>query len=205
MHVVKPFSSNKFTPLVIAPSPCYQLILLRVNLSDAMDALSRAKIGAPKKDENGVESCVTKAFNLMFASEIDLNDLLAAYRQEEASDLFQITSAQYVANKDAKTRGTANPSVMNNPFWMFQVGPGGLPAWTARTAFGNIEEDDLASPVWCFTRLGATRTKLPDGRVVCIGGEHEDYYDPDFFIYNGKSFPPAANTQSLGAIVRHTP
>jgi hypothetical protein len=25
---------------------------------------------------------------------------------------------------------------------------------------------------------------LPDGRVICIGGEHEDHYDPDFAIYN---------------------
>lgn len=25
---------------------------------------------------------------------------------------------------------------------------------------------------------------MPDGRAVHIGGEHEDYYDPDFFIYN---------------------
>lgn len=153
-----------------------------------MDDQSRARIGVLKKSENDVESPVTEVFNLMFASEIGLNDLLAGYRQEEAGDLFQITSAQYVASQDAKTRGTANPSLMNNnPFWMFQVGPGGLPAWTARTNFGNIEEDDLATPVWCFTRWGATRTKLPDGRVVCIGGEHEDSYDPDFCIYNGKS------------------
>ena len=27
-------------------------------------------------------------------------------------------------------------------------------------------------------------TLLPDGRVVEIGGEHEDFYDPDFCIYN---------------------
>ena len=32
--------------------------------------------------------------------------------------------------------------------------------------------------------MGATRTPHPDGRVICIGGEHEDYYDPDFCIYN---------------------
>jgi hypothetical protein len=32
--------------------------------------------------------------------------------------------------------------------------------------------------------MGATRSQLPDGRVVCIGGEHEDYYDPDFNFYN---------------------
>lgn len=130
----------------------------------------------------------------MFESEIDLNDLPGGYRQEQASDLLQITREQYVADQNAETRGTANPSVMNKPFWIFQVGPGGFPAWKARTAFGNIEEDSFANPVWCFTRFGATRTRLPDGRVVCIGGEHEDYYDPDFCIYNGKFFPRTMNS-----------
>jgi hypothetical protein len=32
--------------------------------------------------------------------------------------------------------------------------------------------------------MGQSCTALPDGRVVCIAGEHEDYYDPDFYIYN---------------------
>lgn len=40
------------------------------------------------------------------------------------------------------------------------------------------------SAVWCFQRLGQTRTPLPDGREVWIGGEHEDWYDADFCIYN---------------------
>jgi len=39
-------------------------------------------------------------------------------------------------------------------------------------------------PIWNFDRMGATCTELPDGRLVCVGGEHEDYYDPDFCIYN---------------------
>lgn len=39
-------------------------------------------------------------------------------------------------------------------------------------------------PIWTFERYGATRTELPDGRVICVGGEHEDYYDPDFHIYD---------------------
>jgi hypothetical protein len=38
--------------------------------------------------------------------------------------------------------------------------------------------------MWCFDRFGKSETSLPDGRVVHIGGEHEDFYDPDFFIYN---------------------
>lgn len=45
----------------------------------------------------------------------------------------------------------------------------------------TIRED---GPIWTFDRMGATRTGLPDGRVVCVGGEHEDFYDPDFCIYN---------------------
>ena len=39
-------------------------------------------------------------------------------------------------------------------------------------------------PIWTFDRMGATRTKLPDGRLIRVGGEHEDWYDPDFHIYN---------------------
>ena len=32
--------------------------------------------------------------------------------------------------------------------------------------------------------MGQTNTELADGRIVYIAGEHEDYYDPDFCIYN---------------------
>ena len=39
-------------------------------------------------------------------------------------------------------------------------------------------------PIWTFDRMGATCTVLLDGRIICVGGEHEDFYDPDFFIYN---------------------
>ncbi len=38
--------------------------------------------------------------------------------------------------------------------------------------------------VWSFNRFGMSSTKLPDGREIWIAGEHEDYYDPDFYIYN---------------------
>ncbi|MBS9779031.1 MAG: hypothetical protein KGV51_00240 [Moraxellaceae bacterium] len=32
--------------------------------------------------------------------------------------------------------------------------------------------------------MGQSRTVLPDGREILIGGEYEDFYDPQFFIYN---------------------
>lgn len=41
-----------------------------------------------------------------------------------------------------------------------------------------------AGPAWCFARYGQSSTLLTDGRTVLIAGEHEDHYDPDFYIYN---------------------
>jgi hypothetical protein len=32
--------------------------------------------------------------------------------------------------------------------------------------------------------MGQPKVRLPDGRIVYVGGEHEDHYDPDFYIYN---------------------
>lgn len=51
-----------------------------------------------------------------------------------------------------------------------------------RAAFDDT--DSLDEPVWCFHRFGKSITEFPDGRIIEIGGEHEDYYDPDFCIYN---------------------
>jgi len=42
----------------------------------------------------------------------------------------------------------------------------------------------LTGPIWSFYRFGQSLTALPDGRFITIAGEHEDFYDPDFCIYN---------------------
>jgi hypothetical protein len=39
-------------------------------------------------------------------------------------------------------------------------------------------------PCWSFARNGRSGIRLPDGRALYIGGEHEDWYDPDFCIFN---------------------
>ena len=129
-----------------------------------------------------------KASGVMSASDSDLELQLHSYRRGGTRDLFSISHEQFVADRSAKTRGTGNPSVMNKVFWKYQIGPEGSSGWNARETF-NEEDPSAASgdPVWSFHRFGATYTRLPDGLVVCIGGEHEDYYDPDFCIYNGRS------------------
>lgn len=78
--------------------------------------------------------------------------------------------------------GVSNPDPMGNPVW----------DWLVRTKYSAYAANELlkgpssmkAGPAWCFDRFGQSETKLPDGRRVFIAGEHEDHYDPDFYIYN---------------------
>lgn len=80
----------------------------------------------------------------------------------------------------AAVRGTVNPHAMANPVWKWLV-ESRLSAYQANELFLG---DAGTGPRWCFDRFGQSHTELPDGRTVWIAGEHEDYYDPDFFIYN---------------------
>jgi hypothetical protein len=78
--------------------------------------------------------------------------------------------------------GRENPERMDFEFWQYMVQTGHS-AWWAREQFGytnNLQE----GPIWTFERFGMSSTSLADGRVIYIGGEHEDHYDPDFSIYN---------------------
>lgn len=103
--------------------------------------------------------------------------------------------------------GARNPERMDFPFWKDMIRTGGN-AYSARCKFND--NSPFANPgavwfdfvrnlffgtrytspfanrgaVWCYDRFGSSLTLLDDGRFVQIGGEHEDYYDPDFFIYN---------------------
>jgi hypothetical protein len=85
--------------------------------------------------------------------------------------------------------GLRHAEKMNNPFWLYMMGFSG-PAYAAYPlVFGSrYKRNDLEHPVWSWKRFGQTRTVIDEGeygeRVVFIGGEHEDSYDPDFCIYN---------------------
>lgn len=78
--------------------------------------------------------------------------------------------------------GTSNPERMDNPVWKWLIETE-MDAFSASNQMGGFDPFELG-PGWCFQRYGQSATTLPDGRRVLIGGEHEDFYDPDFFIYN---------------------
>lgn len=78
--------------------------------------------------------------------------------------------------------GHKNPTKVDSPVW----------AWLVRSKQSGYGATEImngpsameAGPTWCFDRFGQSCTLLPDGKRLHIGGEHEDHYDPDFFIYN---------------------
>lgn len=114
----------------------------------------------------------------------DLNDINSGVRAAltgvPGDGSINCTPAEY---REAKHRifGTANPQKMNFPFWKAMVA-GGACAYDARAHLEQGRLDDDA--VWCFNRFGKSINELPDGRIIEIAGEHEDFYDPDFCIYN---------------------
>ena len=89
--------------------------------------------------------------------------------------------AEYRSGRDRRF-GRSNPEAMKIPFW-YEMVRAGVNAYQPRKQFGDTNVFGT-NPVWCFDRFGMSFTELVDGRFVQIGGEHEDYYDPDFCIYN---------------------
>jgi hypothetical protein len=76
--------------------------------------------------------------------------------------------------------GADNPTRLDNPLWASLVHDR-INAYQVNKRFGYERGGE---PTWCFDRFGQTTTTLADGRTIYIAGEHEDYYDPDFYIYN---------------------
>ena len=93
---------------------------------------------------------------------------------EVTADLFKQWRAPRV--------GRSNPERMDNPVWEWLI-KAKADAFRANQHFDGPSQFE-AGPGWCFDRFGQSTTKLPDGREVLIAGEHEDSYDPDFYIYN---------------------
>lgn len=111
-----------------------------------------------------------------------------SYLEDEAQNLLHgsmpppvLAKGEYLAWR-APRAVTGHPTQLDNPLWN----------WLIKTRHSGFAATEIlggpspfdAGPTWCFNRFGRSKTLLADGRIVYIGGEHEDHYDPDFFIYN---------------------
>ena len=108
-------------------------------------------------------------------------DLLGLPPEPDVALLAGVTPQQF---KAARTRrfGRTNGERMNEPFWLGMI-RAGVNAYGAICHFDGQRRHG-EPPVWSAQRFGQSITFLPDGRIVQVGGEHEDFYDPDFCIYN---------------------
>jgi hypothetical protein len=94
----------------------------------------------------------------------------------------EVTRDLYLAWRSPRI-GQGNPHRMTNHVWAWLARAHELSAYQANALFEG-PSSMLVGPAWCNARFGQSTTTLPDGRTLRIGGEHEDHYDPDFFIYN---------------------
>ena len=150
------------------------------------------------------------AYHLSDEQRVALQRLaVAADRLDDAAIVAEIGEEQFRAQRDRRF-GARNPEPMDVPFWRFMVQRGWI-AYQARMQFdltyraymndyrtqiareeaGEVVSEELepphpgyGPPIWCFSRFGMALVRLSDGRTLFIGGEHEDFYDPDFCIYN---------------------
>jgi thiol-disulfide isomerase/thioredoxin/ankyrin repeat protein len=82
--------------------------------------------------------------------------------------------------------GESNPHEFSAPYYtrMIQTGKTAYHALREFRALPDIDMTGFRYPVWSAARVGQSITFLPDGRVIQIAGEHEDFYDSNFCIYN---------------------
>lgn len=117
-------------------------------------------------------------FDAELADEIARDE---ADRLRKAEPPPTLESGEFLAWRSPRW-GDGNPTRLSHPLWH----------WLVRTRWSAYEANKMfggpspvtAGPMWCFDRMGMSETSLDDGRTVCIGGEHEDFYVPDFCIYN---------------------
>lgn len=93
----------------------------------------------------------------------------------------EVTAKLFAKWRDAR-RGKRVAEDLSNPYWSWLI-QSEESSWAANQHFGGPSSYD-GSPAWSAQRFGQSTTTLPDGRILLIAGEHEDHYDPDFFIYN---------------------
>ena len=170
------------TPLILAAelgaTECVRLLLANGANLKRIDSDSSPVI----KSANNLE-----IVRLLVNAGENLNDINNEMRRlltDVADNYYEldltITKEQFLEGKDRRF-GLNNPEVMKVDFWQAMIKTE-YSAYFARETFDYIDENK--SPVWSYNRFGRTITELPDGRIVEIAGEHEDYYDADFCIYN---------------------
>ncbi len=127
---------------------------------------------SPSDDDGGVD--------LSINFEGDIGRMLVG---ADKIPLIELTPSD-IESDGSRKFGETNPKANLPNFWKQQIRTFGWGFCAARFLEKYRGHKTSIAPVWSFRRFGRSYTLLPDGRWVLIAGEHEDYYDDDFCIYN---------------------
>ena len=120
----------------------------------------------------------------MHLAQREVQRLLLGLPREPDSDLLACSEADFQQHR-APRFGVHTAENISSDFHLAMI-ESGVCAFAAGEHW-RFERSFLDAPwqhIWNAQRNGQSLTPLPDGRWLQIGGEHEDSYDPDFFIYN---------------------
>lgn len=168
----------------------------RYNLSAAVQNIDTSELNLPPMPEDTEER---ESFNTAASETVsaDVARLLIEVgvqpHEFDNSVLRDLTCASLIPNQlvtptkfeEQKNPrfGIENPELANCEFWLEMIRTG-MSGYSGQASYGESEHKFDGPAIWSFDRFGMSTTQLPDGTWVQIAGEHEDFYDPDFFIYN---------------------
>ncbi len=164
------------------------LLSLGANIEHRYESTFRRKIKNKVIRYMTTEKAITRAYSfeiidILVEAGADIKDIPSDMRMQLLGLNFD-TSFSWVASEyhQYKKRifGKSNPELVKNPFWLKMIKSDRC-AGEFRDRFDDSEFNE---PIWCYDRFGRSITVLDDGRIIEIGGEHEDHYMPDFCIYN---------------------
>lgn len=128
-------------------------------------------------DMNSIENST----NLTLSSNLNSPSLTQSHlmqlKQQIPADVHR--DFDHFSSVDAFIHAERNPTKLTNAYsqWVVQHQ---LSPYDIANCF---DVSSSHKPLWGWQRMGQTQTTLPDGRVIYIGGEYEDFYDPQFAIY----------------------
>lgn len=121
----------------------------------------------------------------MRSANVETHRLLIGLTENPHDSTLNLNEAEFRAGMSPRF-GESNPHELTAPYVirMIQTGKSAYQALQEYKSLPNVELTKFHSPIWSAARFGQSMTFLPDGRVIQIAGEHEDYYHSDFCIYN---------------------
>ncbi|MEM7595821.1 MAG: ankyrin repeat domain-containing protein [Cyanobacteria bacterium P01_A01_bin.83] len=175
---VEATDESNTTPLIVAA---------QAGATDCVNILLKAGANPSRVNDFG-EKAIASASNISIVRMLveagadlsEINEEMRRLLTGVGNCELEVSQAQYLAGKQRRF-GNTNPEIMEIDFWKAMIRCG-ISAWSAKSIFNDTDSEN--EPVWSYDRFGRTITELPNGRVIDIAGEHEDYYDPDFCIYN---------------------